>query len=149
MTKKTARLILRSPLPSDLERVFAIHGDPATNRFNPAGPLTHRVEASAMLDRWLGQWSRLGFGPWAITPRDAPDHILGFGGLSLHDYLGVERVNLGYRFDVVAWGNGYATELAHAALDHGFDELAMAEVFALVRPDHRASIRVLEKVGMA
>lgn len=39
-------------------------------------------------------------------------------------------------------------ELSRAALDFGFAELAVPEIFAIVRPNHAASIKVLEKVGM-
>jgi len=38
--------------------------------------------------------------------------------------------------------------LARDALALAFDTLGLPEVFGLVRPDHAASIRVLEKVGM-
>jgi RimJ/RimL family protein N-acetyltransferase len=57
-------------------------------------------------------------------------------------------VNLGYRFATAAWGRGYATELGLAALAFGFDEHRCDEIFGLVRPQHAASIRVLEKIGM-
>lgn len=58
------------------------------------------------------------------------------------------RINLGYRFAVEAWGQGYATELARDALALAFENPNVPQVFGLVRPDHAASIRVLEKVGM-
>lgn len=72
----------------------------------------------------------------------------GFGGIAHHHYLAEQRVNLGYRFAVEAWGKGYATQLGQDALQHAFVQLGLPEVFALVRPDHAASIRVLEKIGM-
>jgi RimJ/RimL family protein N-acetyltransferase len=49
---------------------------------------------------------------------------------------------------VEAWGQGYATELGRDALVLAFDTLDLPEVLGLVRPDHRMSIRVLEKIGM-
>lgn len=47
-----------------------------------------------------------------------------------------------------AWRNGYATEIARAIIEFGFDELNLPEVYATVDDDHSASIRVLEKAGM-
>ena len=47
-----------------------------------------------------------------------------------------------------AWGQGYATEVGCDALVLAFETLGLPEVFGLVRPDHAASIRVLEKLGM-
>lgn len=34
----TERLILRPAAADDVASVFAIYGDPETNRYNPAGP---------------------------------------------------------------------------------------------------------------
>ena len=148
MLHSTSRLLLRAPVAHDLQRLFAIYGDPATQRYNPAGPLGDISQAQALLDHWLHHWQQHGYGPWAIARRARPDEVLGFGGISWHDYLGIKRLNLGYRLAVEAWGQGYATELAQAALELGFKELALPHLFALVRPEHQASIRVLEKAGL-
>jgi hypothetical protein len=40
-----SRLIYRQPQPEDVQRLFAIFGDPQTNLFNPAGPMTCRADA--------------------------------------------------------------------------------------------------------
>lgn len=143
-----SRLVYRQPQPGDLQRLFAIFGDPQTNLFNPSGPMASLEAAQRLLDHWLEQWATQGYGWWAIARREAPDHIIGFGGIAPLNYLTERRINLGYRFAVEAWGQGYATELAHDALALAFDSLGLPEVFGLVRPDHGASIRVLEKIGM-
>lgn len=146
--RRTARLLLRRPVEADLARFFAIHGDPAANLFNPAGPWRTLEQADATLSAVLAHWRQHGYGQWAVAALDNPGHVIGFGGLSLRPYLDVQRINLGYRFDPAAWGAGYATELAAAARDVGLDELALGSLYALVRPRHQASIRVLEKIGM-
>jgi RimJ/RimL family protein N-acetyltransferase len=146
--RTTARLILRAPTLDDLSSLFSIYGDPATHQFNPFGPLKSVKQARSVLDGWLAHWALKGYGQWAISTREAPGKVIGFGGIDARMYLDVERLNLGYRFGVQAWGQGYATELGQAALDYGFDELLVPDVFAVVRPQHYASIRVLEKIGM-
>ncbi len=143
-----SRMVYRKPQPTDVQRLFAIFGDPQTNLFNPAGPMPSLAAAQRLLDHWLGQWDSLGYGWWAIARAEAPEHIIGFGGIAPLNYLTQWRINLGYRFAQEAWGQGYATELSRAALALAFDTLGLPEVFGLVRPDHTASIRVLEKVGM-
>lgn len=148
MPATTSRLVYRQPLPGDVQRLFAIFGDSQTNLFNPAGPMPSLSAAQHLLDHWIAQWATHGYGWWAITHRQAPEHIIGFGGIAPFNYLTQPRINLGYRFAVEAWGQGYATELARDALALAFDTLGLPEVFGLVRPDHAASIRVLEKVGM-
>ncbi len=144
----TDRLVLRQPAEDDFARYFAINADPATNRFNPHGPQTDRAAAAEAFGRWLRHWREHGYGQWAVATRERPDHVIGFGGIALRAYGDMERVNLGYRFDVAAWGQGYATELAAAALDYGLAELGLPALHALVRPAHAVSIRVLEKTGM-
>ena len=142
------RLIYRQPHPDDVQRLLAIFGDPQTNLFNPAGPMASLDDAQRLLDRWLEQWVAQGFGWWAIARNEAPEHIIGFGGIAPLNYLTERRINLGYRFAVEAWGQGYATELGRDALALAFETLGLPEVFGLVRPDHATSIRVLEKIGM-
>ncbi|MBN2990544.1 GNAT family N-acetyltransferase [Pseudomonas cedrina subsp. fulgida] len=143
-----SRLIYRPPHPADVLRLFEIFGDPQTNLFNPAGPMASLDAAQRLLDRWLEQWTAHGYGWWAIARAQAPQSIIGFGGIAPLDYLAERRINLGYRFAAQAWGQGYATELGRHALTLAFDTLGLPEVFGLVRPDHTASIRVLEKLGM-
>lgn len=148
MQRLTSRLVLRPPTEDDLQLLFAIYGDPATNTFNPAGPLTDIEQARALLIRWLKHWDEKGYGQWAIALRVEPQRVIGFGGIDARDYLHVERLNLGYRFALEAWGQGYATELSQAALDFAFVELRAPRIYAVVRPAHLASVRVLEKIGM-
>ena len=148
MPKTTARLLLRPLQLTDYARFYTIHADPATNQFNPAGPLTDPRQAQEVFDGWLRHWQSLGYGQWAIASVETPEWVIGFGGIAQRLYGDVERLNLGYRFGAEAWGKGYATELAMAALAYAFTELKQPEVFAIVRPAHAASIRVLEKVGM-
>jgi RimJ/RimL family protein N-acetyltransferase len=57
-------------------------------------------------------------------------------------------LNLGYRFDKNYWGKGYATELSRYAIEFGLYELNKKEIFAIVRPTHIVSIKVLEKCNM-
>lgn len=148
MQRTTSRLLLRPPRTEDLASLFAIYGDPATNQYNPAGPLTVIGQAETLLEDWIRHWTLHGCGLWTIATRASPDCVLGFGGIGLRKFGEVERLNLGYRLAVGAWGQGYATELSRAALEYGFDELKVSDVFALVRPAHTASIGVLEKIGM-
>jgi RimJ/RimL family protein N-acetyltransferase len=145
---ETVRLHLRRLEAADFDRFHAIHSDPATNRFNPAGPMTSRVQAQAVFDAWCAHWDTHGYGQWAVAALEAPEHVIGFGGIALRAYLDTQRVNLGYRFDAAHWGQGYASELAFAARDVAMGLLAVPCLYGLVRPLHGASIRVLDKIGM-
>ena len=144
----TARLFLRRPTTADVPVYFAIFGDPATNLFNPNGPLADFAAAEAAIAARMAHWHERGCGSWAVSLRERPGNVIGFAGLSYKHYGDVERMNLGYRFATTAWGRGVATEAARAALDIGWRVLRLAEVWAMVDVRHEASRRVLEKVGM-
>lgn len=148
MRLETPRLCLRPVIASDVADLFNIYGDPATNLFNPAGPYPDIHHAKTVLGRWIDHWENLGFGNWAISLCDHPDAIIGFGGLSILRYADISINNLGYRFATTAWGKGLATEFAAYAVRHGFEEIELSEICAVVRGDHLASQKVLQKTGL-
>lgn len=147
MIVHTDRLVLRPVHRDDVEALWVIHGDPETNRYNPAGPLPSRNAAEELLRQWASHWAAHDFGYWAVATRDQPAAVIGFGGIRLRDLRGAQRLNLFYRLASATWGKGYATELGRAALTLGFDRLGHDAVFATVRADNRPSIAVLERLG--
>jgi len=73
-------------------------------------------------------------------------HFVGWAGLA---YLPeFDEVDLGYRFLPNFWGKGYATEASHEILTYGFDELELKRIIAIAMKENKASLRVMEKVGM-
>lgn len=145
---RTDRLFLRRPTAADVAVYFAVFGDPATNLFNPNAPLADLAAAKAAVAARIAHWEERGCGSWAVSLREQPDVVIGFGGLSYKHYGDAERMNLGYRFATTAWGRGLATELARASVALGWRELGLGEIWAMVDARHQASRHVLEKVGM-
>ncbi|KDM89871.1 GNAT family acetyltraansferase [Photobacterium galatheae] len=141
------RLLMRPVCQTDLEDLFAIYGDPETNRFNPAGPFPNIQYAESVMAGWLKHWNEHGFGVWAIATQKEPENVIGFGGLSLFQFEGKTMNNLGYRLSTASWGKGYATEFSKRALSFGFVELGFEQISARVRENHLASIQVLKKSG--
>ncbi len=145
--KTTERLILLRPERSDLERYFEIHSAPETNLFNPFGPIKDVQIAEQKLNEIIAHWEKYNFGTWKVTEKENSDYIIGFGGIDYRKYNDELKLNLGYRFAKKSWGKGYATELSKEAIFVGFNEFKVREIFGLVRPNHLASIKVLEKCG--
>ncbi len=58
------------------------------------------------------------------------------------------RGEIGYVVHPDRWGQGLGTELAGLLLRLAFEQVGLHRVEATTRPDHAASWRVLEKVGM-
>lgn len=148
MHAHSERLTLRPVRLSDLDDLFRIYGDPATNTFNPAGPYPDIAHARVVLTRWLHHWNKYAFGQWAMSLTATPEKVIGFGGLSVSTYADITINNLGYRFAPDAWGKGLATEFSHTAIRYGFDTLLLNAISGVVRPDHLASQKVLMKAGL-
>lgn len=55
---------------------------------------------------------------------------------------------VGWRFLPEAWGNGYATESAAAAIDYAFGTLGWHEVVAMTAKINLRSQRVMQRLGM-
>ncbi|MGI4856758.1 MAG: GNAT family N-acetyltransferase [Janthinobacterium lividum] len=145
---ESTRMTLREPMVRDVDCLFRIYSDTRTNIFNPAGPMRSRADADVIMERWLSSWTEHGFGMWAIGLTGESDRVIGFGGLSYASFGTETKVNLGYRFAPEVWGQGFATELASIAVNHGLQGLNLEEIFAKVRPNHDASRKVLEKAGL-
>jgi [ribosomal protein S5]-alanine N-acetyltransferase len=145
--KSSSRLIFDKPVKGDFTRFYEINADPDTNLFNPAGAMDFET-AEKTFNKMIEHWEEHGFGSWSIREKESPEFIIGFGGLSDRLYGNETKLNLGYRFDKRYWGKGYATELAQNAIEFGLNELNKNEIFAIVRPKHLASIKVLEKCKM-
>jgi [ribosomal protein S5]-alanine N-acetyltransferase len=145
---RTQRLLLRAPCAQDVQAVFEIYGDAATNIYTPWLCYENLSVAKTNLDRWIGHWETHGFGQWAVALTTQPEKVIGFGGIAYRMYDDVEKLNLGYHFSPTVWGQGYATELGVAAIELATKKLNASEVCALIRANNEASIRIVKKLGM-
>lgn len=63
-------------------------------------------------------------------------------GLPTKDY------EVGWHLERAFWGKGYATEAGRGMLNYGFSVLKLPVIYAVVKPEHHASIRVTQRLGM-
>jgi len=143
----TPRLVLRDLRPTDAAAVAAGAGDRRVAQYLIQVPSPYPV---ALARRWVMHrigWWELGRGvTFAVAAGTAPDVLI--GTVSLRRYVRDRRAELGYWLAAPAWGQGFATEAARAAVDFGFRELGLARVYAQVLAGNRASLGVLDKLGM-
>lgn len=144
----TERLVLRRPRASDTEAMFAIHGDPETHRYSSHDPDPDRATSEATLRSWMQAWDEDGFGYWAVTLTDQED-VIGFGGVRRFPWQDGYILNLYYRFRPSAWGHGYASEMARAAVTLARTHLPQWPVIARVRAVNLPSIHTAEHSGLA
>ncbi len=146
---ETNRMVLCRFTEADVDSLFDLDSDPEVMRFLTGGTATPRtVIENEILPRFLRYYERFaGYGYWAAIEKVAGT-FLGWFSLAPSEDDSPDDVELGYRLHRSAWGQGYATEGAHALIRKGFTELGVQRVHATTYQDNLASRRVMEKVGM-
>ncbi|MBX3086607.1 MAG: GNAT family N-acetyltransferase, partial [Anaerolineae bacterium] len=81
---------------------------------------------------------------WGVVHR-ADNALMGQCGLNR---LPDGAVEVFYALAKGYWGQGLATEAAHAAVEYGFEVVKLLQIIALAYPDNTASRHVIEKLGM-
>lgn len=141
---ETERLILRESVVEDAQALFDVNSDPEVMKYigDVAFP---SVDVMREMIVNYPDYRKYGYGRWT-TIEKASGAITGFCGLKyLED---INEVDIGYRWKKKFWNKGYATEASLTCLEFGFKQLKLEQIVAQVLPDNRASIRVLEKIGM-
>lgn len=143
----TDRLLLRRWRQADREPFAALNADPEVMAHFPA-PLS-RAQSDQMIDRMEAAFERQGYGLWAIELR-ATGELLGFTGLNEvgFDAHFTPAVEVGWRLARPAWGFGYATEAARAALAYGFDAVGLEEIVSFTTVGNARSQAVMRRLGM-
>ena len=144
---ETERLLMRSWREDDLEPFAALNADPIVMEHFPS-TLT-RQESDALVVRITAQLDDLGYGLWALEVRDSGEFV-GFTGLALQTFPAhfTPAVEVGWRLKRSAWGHGYATEAALAALDYGFAVAELDEIVSMTAVTNVRSQRVMQRIGM-
>lgn len=144
----TDRLLLRQWVESDLDPFAALNADPEVMEFFPA-PLT-RAQSDALAERARVDLDRQGYGLWAVQV-SATGEFIGFTGLAWQTFPAhfTPALEVGWRLARAAWGHGYASEAAVAALAHGFDATDVDEIVSITARGNIRSRRVMERLGMA
>ena len=145
LPRHTPRLVLRDFTRDDFDGILAYSSDPRVTRHLFFGPRDAERTAE-YLDGLLAsqrESPRSRF-ELAVVARDT-GRVIGACDLSR-----IERgvFDLGYMLGTAHWGRGYATEIARSLAEAAFLELRAARVISTVDVANRASIRVLEKLGM-
>lgn len=143
---ETDRLILQ-PWSADDEAAYrAIYTDPAVTEFL-ALPHESPAETQARCLRHFqtNLPAPPGCGRWKLTER-ASGRIV--GTLLLKPLPNSDDIEIGWHLARAAWGRGFATEAANAALARGFEQLGLKRIFAIVDPTNIRSKRVCVRLGM-
>jgi len=145
---ETDRLLLRRWRPDDLAPFAALNADPEVMEHFPAR--LSRAESDAFVARIEAAFDKSGYGLWAVEVKTSGDFI-GFTGLLLQTFPAhfTPAVEVGWRLARSAWGHGYASEAARAALAYGFDTAGLGEIVSMTAAVNDRSRRVMQRIGMS
>jgi RimJ/RimL family protein N-acetyltransferase len=145
---QTERLVLRQWHDDDLWAFAELNADPEVMEYFPA-PLTPEQSAE-MMGR---QQSLLDAGRPALFAAEiwSTSAFIGFIGLNVPTFTApfTPCVEIGWRLARSAWGQGYATEGAHAVLKYGFVTLGLPEIVSFTAAQNQRSRDVMERIGMS
>jgi ribosomal-protein-alanine N-acetyltransferase len=126
-----------------------LNSDSEVMRHFPA-PLSP-AESDALVDRIVADFARCGWGLWALEERET-GRFLGFTGLASVTFEApfAPATEVGWRLRRDAWGRGFASEAARAALAFAFsdDGLALDEVVSFTTQGNERSRAVMGRLGM-
>ncbi|NMH27906.1 GNAT family N-acetyltransferase [Flavobacterium silvaticum] len=140
---QTSRLYLREFIFKDAQSLFELNNDPLVIQYTGDVAFISLTEAAQFISTY-DAYQKTGMGRWAVI-RKQDDEFLGWCGLKLEN----GNCDIGFRFFRKFWNTGYATEAASKCLEIGLTELKMDEIIGRALKENIASIKVLEKIGLA
>ncbi|MBL7717221.1 MAG: GNAT family N-acetyltransferase [Flavipsychrobacter sp.] len=142
---ETERLLLRNLREYDKHEMFAIRSNPIAMQYIPRPMAKTLEDAAALVELILGNTERNERINWAITEKGS-DKMLGVIG-----YVGFNtnsaRAEVGYVLNPDCFGKGIGYEALKAVVNYGFEVIGLHSIEAIIRPENRASIRLVEKLG--
>ena len=91
-----------------------------------------------------GAWTIRGFSMFSVIEKASGKWVGRLGPWQPEGWPGAE---IGWGLSRDAWGKGYATEGAAAAMDYAVDILGWDEIIHCIDPPNTPSIRVAERLG--
>ncbi len=140
---RTRRLLLREYRVSDFDAYADSVADPIAQKYT-AGVVDRRT-AWRMFAAGMGYWVLHGAGWWAIENTETGE-VVGTVGAFFRDVQ--PDLEIGWSLYRRFWGNGFATEAASAALEHGLAAHGRKRAIAHIDHENTASFRVSERLGM-
>jgi RimJ/RimL family protein N-acetyltransferase len=146
---ETERLILRPHVPDDWDAVFTLWSNEDTSRFISRKP-SSREESWAQLLRYMGLWSALEFGYFAVIEKSTQKFLGEIGLADFHRNISPSlegTAEMGWILMPHAWGKGIAHEGVMAILAWYGQTPNARPVTCIIDKNNTASVRLAIKCG--
>jgi RimJ/RimL family protein N-acetyltransferase len=147
---ETARLILRTEAPGDLDRWMEVMNTPAVRKH--LGGVQERHEVETGFARKAAGLAKDGYGFWHLQTKDDGQLIgqCGIGPIEVEAAPAELRAGLqiGWSIAESHWRKGYAMEAARAVIELAFSRHDLDLLYAQTSEANKASWQMMEKLGM-
>ena len=142
-TLQTPRITLRAFSPEDAAVLYALSQEETLKRHLP-DQVYDTVEEAAEVAAFLMDKASKGQWPFVlgVVIRETGE-LIGHVGLSPVE----NGIEIGYSIAMAHQGKAYATEVVAAFSKWGAEHIDLSGIWAIVRADNEASIKVLKKAG--
>lgn len=141
---ETPRLLLRHFTADDAEFILRLVNEPAfIANIGDRGIRTVPEAASYLTDGPIASYEAHGHGLYLVALKES-DQAIGICGLLKR--IQFADIDVGYAFLPEFWRRGFAFESAAGVLEYARTALKVEKILALVSPENRASISLLEKL---
>jgi len=139
---ETERLLLRLPRIEDFDAYAEMHAHEEAARH--IGGTLLRAPAWRKFLQMPGAWMMQGYAMFSVVEKSSGRWIGQAGPWQPEGWPGTE---VGWAFHPAAWGKGYATEAATAAIDWAFAQLGWSEVIHSIAPANAPSQALARRLG--
>jgi len=144
---ETDRMVVRRLTTEDAEFMLDLLNQPSFHRFiGDRGVKTLDQARTYIEERAIAGYEKNSFGPFAVELKKDGSVI---GIVSLLDRDELEDVDIGFAFLPAHWRQGFALEASSALMEYAFSDLGLDRIIAVTQTDNIASIKTLEKMGLA
>ncbi|HRH01543.1 MAG TPA: GNAT family N-acetyltransferase [Bacteroidia bacterium] len=141
---ETQRMLLREFDVADAPFFMELNASPEVLKYTGDKPFESLDLAKKFLLNY-SEYQLHGMGRWLCVQKETFSPL---GWCGLRYQTKTKEVDIGFRFLQKFWKMGFATEAAKACICYGFEKLHLNEIIGRAMVQNKASIVVLEKIGM-
>lgn len=142
---QTERLLLRPLTMEDLEFVFQHFGHPQVAQYLlDEEPVTEISQAREIIQFYLDAENKP-YNRWGIAQKST-GQLMGTCGFHKWNKRSF-RAEIGYDLYPDFWGQGYMTEALQKVIAHGFGQMNLHRIEALIYVENKRSMQLLKKIG--